>query len=228
MKNRKLLSSIISLLSPSYSKTPQFSIIDFSPLIHPPLLIVFQQMHPVSEQSRLILGSLNSLSCMVWFLNDKNQVSTRQNASLLIKEMHVESLMKIEGIVETLVNMVKVPIGSVSTKACLSTIFHLVFSSKSKKVVFERFVELGLVSILLEIIVDAEKGVCEKSLGVLDCLCDSKNGVGIAKSNALTLLLVIKKLLRVSELSSSFVVSIVYKICCDNKGEEEGVLIEAI
>ncbi|CAK8538062.1 unnamed protein product [Lathyrus sativus] len=190
------------------------------------ILEVLSWMRPIPEEGRfLYLGSSNSLSCLVWFLNDKQQVSTRQNASLLLKEIHVESLVKVEGIVESLVNMVKVNVGDVSTKACLSTIFHLVYSSKSKKVIIERFVELGLVSILLEILVDAEKGTCEKALGVLNCLCDSENGVQIAKSNALTLPLVIKKLLRVSELSSSFVVSIVYKIC---DKAEEGVLIEAI
>jgi hypothetical protein len=193
------------------------------------ILEVLTWMRPVPEEGRFVfLGSSNSLSCLVWFLNDQQKISTRQNASLLLKEINVESLVKIEGIVESLVNMVKVnvEIGSVSTKACLSTIFNLVYSSKSRKLVLERFVELGLVSILLEnILVDAEKGVCEKALGVLNCLCESKNGVQIAKSNALTLPLVIKKLLRVSELSSSFVVSIVYKIC---DKAEEGVLIEAI
>lgn len=192
------------------------------------ILEVLTWMRPLSEEGRFVfLGSSNSLSCLVWFLNDQQKISTRQNSSLLLKEMNVESLVKIEGIVESLVNMVKVnvEIGSASTKACLSTIFHLVYSSKSRKVILERFVELGLVSILLEILVDAEKGVCEKALGVLNCLCDSKNGVQIAKSNALTLPLVIKKLLRVSELSSSFVVSIVYKIC---DKAEESILIEAI
>jgi hypothetical protein len=193
------------------------------------ILEVLTWMRPVPEEGRFVfLGSSNSLSCLVWFLNDQQKISTRQNASLLLKEINVESLVKIEGIVESLVNMVKVnvEIGSVSTKACLSTIFNLVYSSKSRKLVLERFVELGLVSILLEnILVDAEKGVCEKALGVLNCLCESKNGVQIAKSNALTLPLVIKKLLRVSELSSSFVVSIVYKIC---DKAEEGILIEAI
>ncbi|KAL5102131.1 hypothetical protein RYX36_006458 [Vicia faba] len=190
------------------------------------ILEVLTWMRPIPEEGRfLYLGSSNSLSCLVWFLNDKQQVSTRQSASLLLKEIHVESLVKVEGVLESLVNMVKVNVGDVSTKACLSTIFHLVYSAKSKKVIIERFVELGLVSILLEILVDAEKGTCEKALGVLSCLCDSEKGVQIAKSNALTLPLVIKKLLRVSELSSSFVVSIVYKIC---DKAEEGVLIEAI
>lgn len=196
------------------------------------ILGVLTWMRPLSQEGRSILGSSpTSISCLVWFLNEntqKNLSTTKQSSVLLLKEMPFEALAKTEGIVESLVNMIKDPVG---TKACLSTIFHLVNVSSSegdnrKAMISERFVELGLVSILLETLVDAERGVCEKALGVLDCvLCVSKRGVEIAKANALTLPLVIKKLLRVSELSSSFAVSILYKVC---DGAEEGVLIEAL
>ncbi|XP_020202551.1 U-box domain-containing protein 21 [Cajanus cajan] len=179
-------------------------------------------MRPLSEEGRSVLGSASSIACMVWFMNGK-QLSTRQNAALLLKEMRVEALVNSVGVFEALVNMVKEPLGSASTKACLSTIFNLVSSSRG--VTCERFVELGLVPLLLEILVDAERGVCEKALGVLDCVCDCKQGVEVAKANALTLPLVIKKLLRVSELSSSFAVSILWKVCDKN---EEGVLVEAL
>ncbi|ESW13929.1 hypothetical protein PHAVU_008G238500 [Phaseolus vulgaris] len=183
-------------------------------------------MRPLSEDGRSVLGSVSSIGCMVWFMNGK-QLATRQNAALLLKEMRVEALVKCEGVFEALVNMVKEPVGNASSKACLSTIFKLLVNSSgsNRGVARERFVELGLVSVLLELLVDAERGVCEKALGVLDCLCDCKQGVEMAKSNALTLPLVIKKLLRVSELSSSFAVSVLWKVCDKT---EEGVLIEAL
>ncbi|QCE01147.1 U-box domain-containing protein 20 [Vigna unguiculata] len=182
-------------------------------------------MRPLSEDGRTVLGSVSSISCMVWFMNGK-QLATRQNAALLLKEMRVEALVKCEGVFEALVNMVKEPVGSSSLKACLSTIFKLVNSSVSYRGrTCERLVELGLVSVLLEVLVDAEKGVCEKALGVLDCVCDCKQGLHMAKSNALTLPVVIKKLLRVSELSSSFGVSVLWKVCDKT---EEGMLVEAL
>ena len=87
------------------------------------------------------------------------------------------------------------------------------------------FLSCGLVSLLLEAIVDGEKGVCEKALGVLDCICDCQKGKEVVESNALALPLVVKKLLRVSPLASSFAVSILRKIC-DKR--EEGVLVEAL
>ncbi|RDY07499.1 U-box domain-containing protein 21, partial [Mucuna pruriens] len=183
-------------------------------------------MRPLSEEGRTVLGSVTSIGCMVWFMNATN-LSTRVNAALLLREMQVEALVKSVGVnvVEALVNMIKEPVGSAATKACLSTIFNLV-SSDNSGVTRERFVELGLVSLLLEVLVDAERGVCEKALGVLDCVCDSKQGVEMVKDNALTLPVVIKKLLRVSELSSSFAVSVLWKLC--DKREEERMLIEAL
>ncbi|XP_061355015.1 U-box domain-containing protein 21-like [Gastrolobium bilobum] len=121
--------------------------------------------------------------------------------------------------------MIREPIGPSPTKSCLLMIFHLVSSSENKDLISQRFVELGLVSLVLEAIVDAEKGICEKGLGVLHCICQGKQGMEIAKSNALTLPLVIKKLLRVSELSSTFAVSILWKLCDKT---DEGILIEAL
>ncbi|KAK7276200.1 hypothetical protein RIF29_17335 [Crotalaria pallida] len=182
-------------------------------------------MRPLSQESKTVLGSMSSMNCMVWFLNGKD-LSLRQSASLLLKEMPLDALEKTVGVVESLVNMIREPIGqAAATKACLSIIFNMVSSSKNREVITQRFVELGLVSILLETLVDAERGACEKALGVLDCICDCKQGKEMAKSNALTLPLVIKKLLRVSELSSSFAVSIVWKLCDKT---EEGMLIEAL
>ncbi|KAK7385666.1 hypothetical protein VNO78_31441 [Psophocarpus tetragonolobus] len=182
-------------------------------------------MRPLSEEGRSVLGSESCIACMVWFMNGK-QLCTRQNAALLLKEMRVEALLKCVEVLEALVTMIKGPVGTGSTKACLSTIFNLVNSSGvNRGVTCQRFVELGLVSLLLEVLVDAEKGVCEKALGVLDCVCDCKQGLEMAKANALTLPLVIKKLLRVSPLSSSFAVSVLWKLC--DKTEEE-VLIEAL
>ncbi|KAK7290226.1 hypothetical protein RIF29_04495 [Crotalaria pallida] len=189
------------------------------------ILEVLTWVVPLSEEGKLKLGSLASLNCMARFLHG-NDLGARQNAALLLREVSVDALEKSEGdVIEALVKLVKEPIGTIATKACLVTIFQLVSLAKNKEAIAQRFVELDLVSLLIETIVDAERGVCEKALGVLDCLCDCKEGKEIAKGNALTLPLVIKKILRVSHLASNFAVSILWKIC-DKK--EEGVLIEVL
>ncbi|MED6136931.1 hypothetical protein PIB30_060272 [Stylosanthes scabra] len=195
------------------------------------ILGVLAWMRPMSEEVKSMLGSKSSMSCMVWFLLKGNiDLSIKQSVAMLLKEVPTEVLANTQGVAEGLVKMIKEPIGSASiTKACLSMIFKLVTYSKGKDVLSQRFVELDLVEVLLEIIVDCEKGVCEKALGVLDSICGTKQGKEIAKNNALTIPLVVKKLLRVSELSSCFAVSIIWKICDkEAQEEEEGVFVEAV
>jgi hypothetical protein len=86
---------------------------------------------------------------------------------------------------------------------------------------------MGLVSLLSDLVVDAERSICEKALGVLDAICGSKRGREEARDNALTVPVVVKKLLRVSDLATEFAVSIVWKLCKkDKRGEdEEGDLV---
>ncbi|KAL5170808.1 U-box domain-containing protein 20 [Glycine soja] len=190
------------------------------------VLEVMTWMIPFGEEGVSKLSSRASLNSLVWFLEGKD-LASRQSAALLLKEVSVQELAKVGNVVEALVKMLREPIGSsTSTKACLATIFNLVSSAAANREgIVQRFVELGLVSLLLEAIVDGEKGVCEKALGVLDCICDCQKGKEVVESNALALPLVVKKLLRVSPLASSFAVSILRKIC-DKR--EEGVLVEAL
>ncbi|KAI4307679.1 hypothetical protein L6164_030841 [Bauhinia variegata] len=139
--------------------------------------------------------------------------------------MPVNAVAKTGGVAEALVKIIREPIGPTSTKASLRTIFHLVSSSVDKERIKQRFSELGLVPLLLEALVDADRGICEKAFGVLDCLCDREEGKKLAKANALTMPVTVKKILRVSNLASEFAVSLLWKLC-DEK--DEGILIEAI
>ncbi|XP_028791980.1 U-box domain-containing protein 21-like [Neltuma alba] len=181
-------------------------------------------MNPSQEDARSKLRSEASLNCLVWFLNG-NDLSARQNAAMVLKEMPVRALAKAEGVIEALVKMIREPIGPNATKASLTKIFQLVSSSDDKERISQRFVELGLVSLLLEAIVDADKSICEKALGVLDCLCDCKEGKEAAMANALALPLATKKILRVSALATEFSVSILWKLC---DKEDEEVLVETV
>ncbi|KAK2367030.1 U-box domain-containing protein [Trifolium repens] len=119
-------------------------------------ILTWMVMFPFGETKSRLFSSSNSLSCLVWFLDCKD-LGARQNAVLLLKEiMNVEELSKVEGVVEGLIRIIKEPIGSSATKACLTTIFKLVSSTKNRVEIGERFIELGLVSFLLETIVDGE------------------------------------------------------------------------
>ncbi|XP_055819113.1 U-box domain-containing protein 21-like [Solanum dulcamara] len=188
---------------------------------------------PLDVKSKAILGSISSLRCIAWFLM-KGSLSSRRNAVLVLREIlkmeehdKVEILLNIEGALEGLVKLVKEPICPNTTKASLLTIYHMVINSSSKS----RFVDVGLVELLIEILVDCDKSICEKALGVLDGILSYEEGVKRAYSYALSVPVLVKKLLRVSDLATEFSVSILWKICKAEKrdnNEDCDVLVEAL
>ncbi|XP_060196420.1 U-box domain-containing protein 21-like [Lycium barbarum] len=189
---------------------------------------------PLDVKSKSILGSISSLYFLAWFLNN-GSLSSRRNAVFVLREIlkmeepdKVETLLKIEGALEGLVNLVKEPICPTTTKASLLAIYHMVNSSSQASK--SRFVDVGLVELCLEVLVDCDKSICEKALGVLDGILSYEEGRKRAYSYALTVPVLVKKLLRVSDLATEFSVSILWKICKNEKRENnEGcVLVEAL
>ncbi|KAF3444262.1 hypothetical protein FNV43_RR13952 [Rhamnella rubrinervis] len=199
------------------------------------IVSVLPWMFPIGVESQSHLGSSSSLNCMVGFLRGKD-LSARQNTVLVLKELlslnqsYVDTLAEIEGGVEALVGIIKEPICPAATKASLTSIFYMISSSKSSEKISLRLVEMGLVSLLLDILVDGEKGVCERALGILDGICDCKEGREKAYENALTTPVLVKKLLRISEVATEFLVSVLLKLCKnENGGDDKGsVLVEAL
>ncbi|MCD9640767.1 hypothetical protein HAX54_026296 [Datura stramonium] len=61
-----------------------------------------------------------------------------------------------------------------------------------------KFADLGLVELLIETLVDCEKSICEKALGILAGICNSEEGRKRANNYALTIPVLIKKFFRVS------------------------------
>ncbi|KAL2545701.1 U-box domain-containing protein 21 [Forsythia ovata] len=190
---------------------------------------------PLDEETKHILGSKSSLRCIVWCLSFGN-LSGRRNAVLVLKsilssdQQKVRVLFEIEGAIEALVKLVKEPICPTTTKASLLAIYHMVSSSTTnyKDDVTKRFVDTGLVEVLIDMLVACEKSICEKALGVLDGICNSNEGREKAYENALTMPVLVKKLLRVSDLSTEFSVSIMWKLGKNDTRDERGVIFEAV
>ncbi|TKY61091.1 U-box domain-containing protein 21 [Spatholobus suberectus] len=179
------------------------------------------------------LGSRASLRCMVWFLR-RQDLSGKENSIVALEQLlsfgdhqHVEALAEIEGINQLLLEFLDQTIFSPTiTKASLALVWYLVSSSSpcSEKMRL-KFIELGMVSLVLDILVDSERSLCEKALAVFDSLCGCQQGREKVYSNALAIPLLVKKLLRVSSLGSDYSVSAIWKLC---KFGEEMVLIEAL
>lgn len=202
------------------------------------LVSVLPWMFPVGVEGQAHLGSSPSLRCIVGLLRGKD-LSARQNAVVVLKKLlslnqsYVDSLAEIEGGLEALVGIIKEPICPAATKASLTSIFYMISSSKSRDKMRLRLAEMGLVSLLLDIVVDGDKGVCERALGVLDGICDCREGREKAYENALTTPLLVKKILRTSEMATEFLVSVLLKLCKNgNDGDDDDkgsvLLIEAL
>ncbi|KAK6249840.1 U-box domain - like 10 [Theobroma cacao] len=193
------------------------------------ILCVLNWMFPLDGEALEHLGSQSSLRCMVWFLKCRD-LSVKQNSMAALKELlscdqqYGEGLAAIDGVNEMLFNFIKDPISPSITKASLMVIFHMVSSCSSSEKIKSEFLDMGLVSLLLETIVESERSLCERALGVLDKLCDSKQGREVAYNNALAMPVLVKKILRVSELATEYSVSTIWKLSKD----EERVLIEAL
>ncbi|EXC05057.1 U-box domain-containing protein 20 [Morus notabilis] len=189
------------------------------------LLSALTLFFPLDEEAKCVLGLESSLHCMVRLM-EAGDLSRRRNSVLVIKQIvssnprKIAAMAEIEGAMEALVKLIKEPICPTPTKASLMVMYHMVSSSFSNDKIRERFVEMGLVPSLLEMIVGSERSVCDKALGVLDGICSCKKGREEAYGNALTMPVLVKKILRVSDSATEFSVSIIWKLC--KSREDEG------
>lgn len=198
------------------------------------LLSALTIMQPFDQETKSYLGSTWSLRCMVWILRH-GDLAGRRNAVLVLKEIlssdhgKIDEFSQIEGGIEAMVKVVKEPICPTTTKASLLAIYHMVSaSSPTKNKVISRFIDMGLVSMLLEMLVDCDKSICEKALAVLDGICGCDEGRDKAYDNSLTMPVLVKKILRVSDLATEFSVSILWKLSKNQKREGGGVVVEAL
>ncbi|KAK1416289.1 hypothetical protein QVD17_32078 [Tagetes erecta] len=193
---------------------------------------------PFDQETKSGLWSNRFLSTVVKILK-LGTLAGRRNAVLVLKELlssdqtKLEEFAEIEGSIEGLAKLIKEPIDPTTTNATLLAIYHLVNPSTSfnkKETLITRFLETGLTEKLIEMLVDCTRSVSEKSLGVLDGLCSINDGLMKAYSNALTIPVLVKKLLRVSDIATEFSVLILWRLSKYAKsiGEEEGLAIEAL
>ena len=200
------------------------------------ILSALKWMFPLQLEAQKSLGSLASLRCMVWFLKHQD-ISGKEKSIAALQELlsfgdekHVEALSEIEGVNDLLVELINKRISPTITKASLMVVFYLVSSpSPCGEKMKLAFVELGLLSYLLDILIDSEKSLCEKALAIFDSLCSCEQGREKAFGNDLTVPLLVKKILRVSSLTTDYSVSSIWKLCKFGDKEEEGrVLVEAL
>ncbi|XP_048136064.1 U-box domain-containing protein 21-like isoform X2 [Rhodamnia argentea] len=189
------------------------------------VLSALSWMFPLDIEAHHYLASRSSLNCLVWFLKN-GDIEAKKHAILTLKELSSDekqtgALADTEGLHETLVEFIKHPSNPTITKASLSVTLNLISSCRRGDEERLVFVEMCLVSNLLEILIDSsDKSVCEKALGVLQGLIGCEQGREKAYANLLTVPILVKKVLRVSATATDFAVSSLWRLCKDESSRD--------
>ncbi|KAL3845089.1 hypothetical protein ACJIZ3_002492 [Penstemon smallii] len=223
-----------SILADSFDAFSRFSIDENVNLLKE-ILSTLTWTFPIDQEAISKLKSAISLRCIAWFLKGNGDLSSKQNAIFVLKQLissdpdSVNRLTEIEGIEETLFQILKIPICPKATKACLMIIDHMMLEEQDKinGTITLRFVQMGLIPLILEILVDGDKSTCEKALVVFESICNLKEGRKSARENALTIPLLVKKILRVSNIATELSISTLWKLCLE-ENDENLALFEAV
>ncbi|PWA75417.1 ARM repeat superfamily protein [Artemisia annua] len=187
----------------------------------------------VCIEGRSKLGSISSLRCMTWFLS-RDDISLQKSSVLTLKELlsadqsHVQTLIEVEDLPKALVNLIHMPDCLSAKKSSYSVIYHILSTPVGFHKLSSRFLELNVAETSLEALVEGDKGLSEMALGVLDRISDSKQGIKRVQKHALTVPLIVKKILRVSSLATDFCVSMLWKLSHSGDGIDGNVLVEAL
>ncbi|PKU73484.1 U-box domain-containing protein 21-like [Dendrobium catenatum] len=174
---------------------------------------------PFNDEVVLIeLGSTSESLDSIIKIMKHGDVGSKLNAVLMVKKMAATSkaIADKNGFVEPLLEFIREPVSMQATKASLVATFY--FITDDERIATE-FVKMGLIPLILEILIEFDKSLIEKSLAILDGLCDCDLGREIACANALTIPVLVKKLFRVSKMATEFAVSALWKLCKKCQGK---------
>ncbi|KAL8193973.1 hypothetical protein R6Q57_026215 [Mikania cordata] len=194
------------------------------------IMLLLTWMFPLGIEGRSKLGSTQSLSCMIKLLS-VDDLLLKRSCVLTLKELLstdqtlVRALIDIDDLPKALINLINTSDSHSAKKSPFSVIYHILSTQIGRKTFSSRFLDLGVVELSLEALVEADKGLSETTLGVLDRISDSKDGRERVQNHALTVPLLVKKILRVSSLATEFCVSMLWKLCNNGDG---GPLVEAL
>lgn len=183
----------------------------------------------LDEEAKRHVGSSKSLKRIVSILRS-GDLASRRNAVTVLKEVAASragELAETEGALEGLVNVVKDPVSPASLKDSLLVIYHIIKNGAGSETV-SGLLDLGIVPEVVEIAISSEKSLCEMALGVLDEVCGDERGRVMARGHATAVPVVVKKMLRVSDLATEFAVSVMWKLSREDGGRRGDVLKEAL
>ncbi|KAG2549979.1 U-box domain-containing protein 21-like [Panicum virgatum] len=144
-------------------------------------------------QAVVVIGEIISLSCH------------RHGAGAV-----VDLSANTDAIVQVLVKTIKDAICPQATRACLLAAHHLACAGESAAA---RLAAAGLVPVLVELLIDADRSTAEKALAALDAALVSSDGRARARADALAVPVLVKKMFCVSDAATELVLSALLRIC---------------
>ncbi|GLJ51866.1 hypothetical protein SUGI_1101820 [Cryptomeria japonica] len=179
---------------------------------------------PLTSQAMDSLALSDAVACLVFNLRMSNPDAKNSAVTILrqmaSKDKYRDMIGKSEGLVEGLVQLLREPICPAATKSSLFIIYNIALRQRCRN----KVVEAGAIPWLVEMLVDGDRSICERALLVLDILCYCTEGRAAASTHALTLPVVVKKMLRVSDSATELAVSVLWNICqnsCDGEAVRE-------
>ena len=186
------------------------------------ILAALTATFPLDNGSLTLLSVPESLLSLVKIV-DSGGPAARVNAVLVLKELVRSDVSvagaaaTVNGMAEAMINLLRDSFSVQASKASLVAIFCMASSNEE---IAAKYADMGVVPLLLDALVACDKSTAEKITAVLDVICDSRRGRRALQEHALSVPLLVKKILRVSVITTEFSVSVLWKLC-KNSTEEE-------
>ncbi|KAK1277993.1 U-box domain-containing protein 21 [Acorus gramineus] len=195
------------------------------------ILSALALMLPLDEAARASLGERATMRRLVRTLT-RGDPPARLDAARVIRdvvasdEARAACAGEVEGISEGLVGLISGgPASARATRASLSAAYFVACASKGAAA---RLARAGAVGAVVEALAECEGGgTCEAALAVLERVADTEEGRRGLREHALAVVVVVKKVLRVSEAATEMAVAVLWKACAGAGGEGR-VVVEAL
>ncbi|XP_057844925.2 U-box domain-containing protein 21-like [Cryptomeria japonica] len=181
---------------------------------------------PLTSQALDSLALSDAISYLVCNLREGNTEAKNSVVTILqgmvSQDKYRDTIGKSEGLTEGMVQLLRESISPAVRKSSLGIIYNIALRQRYRS----KVVEAGAVPLLVEMLVDGDRSICERALLVLDILCYCTEGRAAASAHALTLPVVVKKVLRVSDSATELAVSVLWNIC--QNSSDGGAVREAL
>eukprot|EP00249_Psilotum_nudum_P032345 c47727_g1_i1 orf=195-1223(+) len=157
---------------------------------------------PLNEQSKFVFVDPDHLAALAFLLHRGN-FQIKVNALTVLERVVSDERVQaqagaVDGLLQGIVNILMQSRSTKAVKICLKTLYAINHFKKNRA----KTVETEIVPFLIEKLVDVDKGSTELYLALLEELCHCAEGRSAVREHALAIPLIVKKLLRASDLAT--------------------------